>query len=458
MSRREPRPTPRPIQPRNDQLNEVARVALGMDPFGGTSQTDRNANAAFVQRHGPLNALFAPVSSIVQDFAAEGYAPSSTAGKVGLGTAAFIADMLNPTGWVAGAPIDKAIGQGIKIATANPATRDALLKSITGRLYHGNKGEPWRVATNRLPELRDQNWFQADLFSTPSKELASSYDYGSGVYTLRNLPEDLNVLDLMPNAPSISEQSPELGAYLRRVYGAERPVGDVGRHLPYTGAGFTKPAELGPEAYSTMSDILPNFGYNAIRHISGQSAGRTGDITAPVYVFLKPEGITATPVNNLPAQIAAFPKNVGNRIMDTAQEVLRRQDPRYMSESVNKFLDSRGQIIPAHYSSSGTPKRLSVLDSGTKLFDYRPYNQVANVIDLINAPVKAVSRAKAQSASDYARLLDKYNEKERQRIGNALINSGALQPPPPPGYLPLPAPKEPGAYDFLRYLFAPKPT
>ena len=366
-SGRQPRPTPRFVQSEPSPLNEVARIALGMNPFTGTSQADRGAATGFIQRHGALDALLAPASSLVEDFADAGYAPSSAAGRFGLGAAAFGADVLNPVGWAAGAPIDKVIGQGIRVAAANPATRDAYLKSIIGRLYHGNQGEPWAVAVNRLPEFTDQNWFDADLFSTSSKKLANSYDYGSGVYTLRNLPEDLNVLDLMPDAPPIREQSPELGAYLSRIYGAERPVGDIGRHLPYTKTVLSNPAELGPKAYSSMSDILPRFGYNAIRHISGQGAGGGTGVAAPVYAFLKPEGITAAPLPNLPVKIAAASKNIGNQIMDTAQEVLRRQDPRYMTKSINKFLDKRGQIVPAYYSSTNFPRRMAPLDSGNIL-------------------------------------------------------------------------------------------
>jgi len=116
-SGRQPRPTPQPVQPTQDsRLNEVARVALGMNPFTGTSQANRDAATGFIQRHGAMDALLAPASSLVEDFADAGYAPSSAAGRFGLGAAAFGADVLNPVGWAAGGAIAKALGAAVPVA------------------------------------------------------------------------------------------------------------------------------------------------------------------------------------------------------------------------------------------------------------------------------------------------------------------------------------------------------
>ena len=97
-------------------MNEVARVALGMNPFTGTSQANRDAATGFIQRHGAMDALLAPASSLVEDFADAGYAPSSAAGRFGLGAAAFGADVLNPVGWAAGGAIAKALGAAVPVA------------------------------------------------------------------------------------------------------------------------------------------------------------------------------------------------------------------------------------------------------------------------------------------------------------------------------------------------------
>jgi hypothetical protein len=116
-----------------------------MNPFTGTSQADRDASTGFIQRHGAMDALLAPASSLVEDFADAGYAPSTAAGRFGLGAAAFGADVLNPVGWAAGAPIDKAIKAAVPVVRGANALRKTGMKGLPA--YATAAGNPQAAAS-----------------------------------------------------------------------------------------------------------------------------------------------------------------------------------------------------------------------------------------------------------------------------------------------------------------------
>ena len=346
-SGRQPRPTPQPVQPTQDsRLNEVARVALGMNPFTGTSQADRDAATGFIQRHGAMDALLAPASSLVEDFADAGYAPSSAAGRFGLGAAAFGADVLNPVGWAVGAPIDKTIGTGLRFANTyramSPQNR-ALYNSMLRGLYHGSRDTGANIArpftaANRGQDSWSRNWFGGDMFgSTGSNifdpkgmQVASGYTTSKGgtitdasgnllpgldaagypitrgaLFRLSEPVSDVaerNILDLTQG--TLDQVDPAL--YQRLVNEFDDPndilnFADDLAKMDLTRSGPSM-GGLHESRYSPyVRPILEEFGYDTIKHLSGQLQG---DIVTPVYAFLNSAGLRATPT--LPSPGRAF--------------------------------------------------------------------------------------------------------------------------------------------------------
>jgi hypothetical protein len=404
--RRQPRPTPQPVEPTpNSRLNEVARVALGMNPFTGTSQADRDASTGFIQRHGAMDALLAPASSLVEDFADAGYAPSTAAGRFGLGAAAFGADVLNPVGWAVGAPIDKTIGTGLRFANAyrgmSPQNR-ALYNSMVRGLYHGSRDTGANVArpftaANRGQNSWSRNWFGGDMFgSTGSNifdpkgmQVASGYTTSKGgtvtdasgnllpgldaagypitrgaLFRLSEPVSDAaerNILDLTQG--TLDQVDPAL--YQRLVNEFDDPndilnFADDLAKMDLTRSGPSM-GGLHESRYSPyVRPILEEFGYDTVKHLSGQLQG---DIVTPVYAFLNSAGLRATPtlpspgrafdfvdanLSNIAQRGAAATGRAGAAIrekgasaLDSLASVLSRQDPSVLPAPIRNFVEGR---------------------------------------------------------------------------------------------------------------------
>jgi hypothetical protein len=463
-SQRPPVPTPR------NAVADVNRLMRGTDTRSGLSRADQDLSN---RRGGEL--FLSPMSTLLDEAKNSGVVQRGTPLSAGLTGAAFVTDFLNPS---FGPPIVGGAAQGVKkgVDVATDPTTHARLNSIMGRLYHGNRNEPWSVAGTRPFDERVANWFSADLFSTPDFKLASSYG-PDAVYSLKNLPPNLKVLDLMPGGKTVAEQSPELAVALGRLMGGNKPfddVADAARHTTLTNLPNDELAQL-----------MQQYGFNALRHVSGQGLMGGKGRAKPVYAFFDPAGITASPVSPLnrklyqaaetitdvPRATRQVAERVGNRFVDSVDEILRQSNS--LNLGSRQFLTGRGTVVPGKYNSSGIATRL-VTDpttGRTTSVVYKPYPAVSGAIKALGAPGRAIKGAKEASLNAYQKVLDNYPSLEKANrqaflesspYGQQLLPSGnpmyssnnlGLSAPMPPGYTPLPKPVEPGAFDFLKYLF-----
>jgi hypothetical protein len=373
----------------------------GTDPRSGFSRADVDLSQ---RRGGEL--LLAPLSTLTDEAKRTGALKRGTPLSYGLTAGAFLGDLFNPSVDVPVAAGVKGVGAGVRAASDNvlrsmdpvdnlikldldPAATARML-AVTNRLFHGKKGNTYEQSPQSfdvLPEAprRGGNWFDGDFFTTPSKNLANTY---GDLYNITSVPENLRVLDLMPGGRSIADQSPELASFLNRVFGPEEPTSFLTRHKPYTDAVLSNAND--PPAVGSMNKILNDYGFNALRHISGQGAGRGSGLEEAVYVFFGPQGMQAVSQNGGP-----------------------------LLRSIDK------------------------------------------AVEKISAPV---TKAKQASQRTYQNALQDYNDADRISRKAFLENNPTpgLNPsdsmighfPMPPGYTPLPKPVEPGAFDFLKYLFA----
>lgn len=264
----------------------------------------------------------------------------------------------------------------------DPATTARML-ALQGRLFHGKKGNTYEQSPHSfdiLPEspLQFQNWFDGDFFATPSAELASTY---GDLYRISSVPNNLRVLDLMPGGRSIADQSPELASMLRRVFGPEEAVSSLTRHKPYTEAVLGNLND--PAAVGSMNKILRDYGYNALRHVSGQGAGRGSGLEEPVYVFFGPEGMKATSTIN---RAASNVERVGSRVADSFHDFLLRQNihnPQLLSQRSKDFLKSRGTVRRGSFSIGDAPSTRATQE-GNKPFN--PYPFLSKTFELLAKP------------------------------------------------------------------------
>ncbi len=363
-------------------------------------------------------------------------------------------------------------GDAVIDTATNPAAH-ARLNAMLGRLYHGVRGDDWTVAQNRPFENRAHNWFRGDLFTTPSLPLADSYG-GTTVKQVKNLPSNLKVLDLMPGGPSITKQNSELAKKFAEL-GIVDTVNDLQRHLPFTSLKD-----------DLLKEVLESQGFNALRHVSGQGMGGGTGLAKPVYAFFSPEGITTSPVSSLnratykagevlgdvPAAARRVAEKAGGRLVDTVDEVLRKTNS--SNPKVQEFLSQRGKVVPASLSSSGQSYRITIdpTTGRTITIFYKPNPVISNVLESLGAPSRAIKSAQEASLNAYQKALNNYSSLEKANrktflestsYGQQLFPSGTpvygglggnLSAPMPPGYTPLTQPAQPGALDFLKYLFA----
>ena len=298
---------------------------------------------------------------------------------------AFAADVLSDPAWlIPGLGAAKAVKAGKEFVT--DPTVQARTNALMGRMYHGNRGAPWSVAANRSFENRP-GWFNADLFGTPSKDLGKQYaranpnnKFGDASHLmpqtenltrLRNLPKDLKVLDLMPGGKSVAEQSPELAEALGKLASGFDDVSNPARHIPLT--------ELPNDVFK---QTLEQFGFNGLRHVSGQGGMLTdGAVSKPVYAFFNPSGITSTPVApSMSQRVGEKLYQTPSRFLDTIQEVLEKSrgtaaaGQSKLPGAVTQFLRRRGGGMEDEYGQGlGLTRTLTGGDGSVEL-PYNPYN------------------------------------------------------------------------------------
>ena len=443
VSRRQPRPTPQPVAPtRNSRLNEVARVAMGMNPFTGTSQADRDASTGFIQRHGAMDALLAPASSLVEDFADAGYAPSTAAGRFGLGAAAFGADVLNPVGWAAGAPIDKAIDTGI-----------AIKRGVDALGEIGVRG--------------------------PSAFAMSAAD-PAGAQAARNLPRFESSLMQMQNRGFVHpigglnipiEDSSGMNAAILRYLGRHRS------REPLLGLGVQHPADV---PINTGRAAAGGTYFGASRETSDAGFSGFGN---EVYRIQEPLWNVWNTVRNSPGYITpgALQRRMPANVDLNAAEALSLGPATAWDDPLMQQLRDEGYLGYRYADDAFTDWTVGARpfvglskESGSStvgaLANQLKLDEVAQgAREVLNVPVEAtrnllsnirgrVGGAQQASQNAYQNALREYQESERNRLaqefGSLYNTNPSLLPPAPPGYTPAgPPPSEPGVLDFLQYLF-----
>ena len=456
--RREPRPTPSFLEP---------TAPSGFDIFAENYAKGNQRRVDDMVKYGGETSGLG--SRIADQFVNRGVVSDNPVLRAG----ALAGDILLDPGWlVPGVGAVKG-GQALAQAAKDP-TVQARANALMGRLYHGSRNEPWSVAASRPFDERRGNWFGADLFSTPDFKLASSYG-PNAVYSLKNLPPNLKVLDLMPYGRKVAEQSPELAEELKNFTGSNAPfddVTDLARHTTLTNL---------PD--DQLAQLMQQYGFNALRHVSGQGLMAGTGRAKPVYAFFDPAGITANPVSplnramyqtsevlaDIPGAALRTTEKVANRFVDSVDEALRKSNS--SNPRVRQFLAQRGNVVQGG-PTSGPPARLVVdpATGRTKATSYNPYPVVSSAIETLGKPAQAIRKAQQESLNAYQRALDEYSELERTnrqnfmqnyqpnlslttRGSNLLYGGNLPGAPMPPGYTPLPKPAEPGALDFLKYFF-----
>jgi hypothetical protein len=263
---RPPRPMPQPVEPTPSTSNRIDQLMRGTDTNLGYSQ----ANQDLVNRRGG-ELFLSPFSTLTDEAKNTGALQRGTPASGALSTAAFLADLVNPSfglpigvGGVAGAQTVN------RVAQLAPDTRELYLNSLLGRLYHGAKEAPPAVLSNRGPQ--PQNWFQGDTFLTTSKPLARTY-VDEGLYRAKvplEVAERTNIMDLYNNPARHLDiaESPGVLDYLQQA-GVNTVRHQSGHGIPT--ANF----------YTTYVNPLTGKVSNVPEKI----------IKKPVYAFLDPEGI-----------------------------------------------------------------------------------------------------------------------------------------------------------------------
>jgi len=189
---------------------------------------------------------------------------------------------------------------------------------------------------------------------------------------LGNLPKDLKVLDLMPGGKSVAEQSPGLAEALGKLASGFDDLGSFNRHSPLTNL---------PD--DTLREVMAKFGFNGLRHVSGQgSATPKGSLAKPVYAFFNPAGVTSKPaspgISDMPGVAQVF--NSPSRFMDTIQEGFEKkartlpEDINGLPSNVQAFLRKRGLPYEDEYGRGVGRQR--ILPGGEEI-PYRPYDMKA---------------------------------------------------------------------------------
>lgn len=415
--RREPRPTPSFLEPTPSSIDDAMR---GTDPRMGLSRADVELGN---RRGGEM--LLAPISTLVDEAARQGVAPESALGRGALGAGAFVADLVNPTAWAAGAPIDKAIDLGVSGVQAYRALgpeQRALYNAMVRGLYHGsrntgaNLAKPFAAVNREMGDWR-QNWFGGDLFGTASRKLGDQYANSSTRNSIGRMPPGVTaegypvtrgarfrlseplssvgqrkILDL--TGRTLDEADPVLYQRLVAEFGDPDDPLDFAKELAKMDLTGSAGMGRGLHQSSFSQDVRPileESGYDTIRHLSGQTA--QGDIVSPVYAFLRPQGIRATPTLPSPSRAmdmtdvavgqglgrvfgpvdeaitktGAAVREGGESFADSLASVLRREDPSVLPTPIRNFVERRtgpvfrGENFPDVRDFNSNPALIALL-------------------------------------------------------------------------------------------------
>jgi hypothetical protein len=290
VSRRQPRPTPQPVEPTAGPLDALV---------GNYLRTSGQLAEDQVKYGGQVGGLGSRTADLLTSQGGVSDSPGLRAG-------ALAGDILLDPGWLIPAVGAAKAGQTAgRVANLAPDTRQLYLNSLMGRLYHGAKQTPPAVLGNRGPQ--PQNWFQADTFLTTSKPLARTYG-SEGLYRARvplDVAERTNLLNLYGNPDEHLRlaNSPGVLDYLSGI-GANAVRHQSGHGMGAGTAGFSK------------LSINPFTG-------RGTSVAREA-IEEPVYAFLEPAGIQMT---RMADRLGNFRQNFDNaayRARFTVEDLIDR--------------------------------------------------------------------------------------------------------------------------------------
>jgi hypothetical protein len=268
----------------------------------------------------------------------------------GLRAGALAGDIVfDPSNLIGIPAVGAAAKTGARVAQLAPAPRQAYLNSLMGRLYHGSRAQDkFNVDPNAGNTL--ENFFNANFFTTTSKDLAQTPGYGAGSFHRVKMPletaEDLRVLDLYPGAPSVRDQFPNVADDLRglgvndfSVQGSAQTTKD----LPKLAQELNNPLRYMP--FARTNSLVPDWndwfterGVNAIRHQSG--AATNSDIAKPVYAFFAPGQMAAVPGKTLSQGVEGVQRNVQNYLRALVQRIREGNQP-YESAPTRGAYDPR---------------------------------------------------------------------------------------------------------------------
>jgi hypothetical protein len=223
-----------------------------------------------------------------------------------------------------------------RVAQLAPDTRQLYLNSLLGRLYHGSNAIKKFDVDPTAGNISD-NFFNANFFTTTSKDLAQTPGYGAGSSHRVKIPletaENLNILNLYPGAPTVRDQFPkiaddlmDLGIKDFSVQASTKTTKD----LPYLKQEINNPLRYMP--FSRTNSLVPNWndwfserGVNVIRHQSG--AATNNDIKEPVYAFLRPGQMSAIPNKTFSQGVGEVRRNTKNYLRSLMQRIREGNKP-----------------------------------------------------------------------------------------------------------------------------------
>lgn len=415
--RRQPRPTPRFVEPEpnplegmvNNYLRTSGRLADDQVEYGGQTGGLGSRTADLLVGQGGVS------------------------DNLPLRAGAFATDVLSDPAWLipglGAAKGAQTAGRTINtVAKMSPENR-ALYAAMQRGLYHGSRdtgaatAKPFTLA-NRDVNSWQRNWFGGDMFGATGKnvldpkgrQVAEGYTSSRGQGTrdaLGNLLSGLNaegfpitrgakfrlsepieavanrkILDLTQG--TLDEVDPAL--YRRLVDEFDDPTDPLNFAEDLARMDLTRSGPsmggLHESSYSPyVRPIIEDAGYDTIKHLSGQLQG---DIVTPVYAFLNPAGIRATPtlpslgrlgdvvdarISNIAQQGAAATgragaaiKEGGETFADSLASVLNREDLSVLPAPVRSFVEGRtgpvfrGENFPDARSFSSNPALIALLN------------------------------------------------------------------------------------------------
>jgi hypothetical protein len=379
----------------------------------------------------------------VEDFADAGYAPSSAAGRFGLGAAAFGADVLNPVGWAVGAPIDKAIDAGIAIKRGADALGEIGIRGPSAFVMSAADPAGAQAARN-LPRsvdgagigglnipVEDSSGMNAAILRYLGRHRSRKPLLGLGVQHPRDVPIDAG-------------RAAAGGTY----FGTSREASDSSFR------GF------GNEVYR-IQEPLWNV-WNTVRNSPGYITTGALQRRMPARMDLNDaEALSIGPAT-------AWDNPLMQQLRDEGYLGYRYADDAFTDWTVGArpFVGLSKESGSSTVGALAKELGLNEVAQGAREVLNVPVEAARNVADkVIRQPIKKVQDARSASQRAYENALGKYNYNEglklQEMFGPSYGTSPNLRPPAPPEYVAGLAPQQPGPLDFLNYLFgqpSPQPV